>query len=88
MQTRPIADPSFTPAHRGRAGHHHARWLLALVLGLLVAPLVAGVRAPAAAQAETIRLDYAYYNPSSLVLRRFGWLEEELGAGGTEIEWT
>jgi sulfonate transport system substrate-binding protein len=26
----------------------------------------------------TVRLDYAYYNPSSLVMRRFGWLDEAL----------
>ncbi len=88
MLNRPTATPSFSPAHRNRPGNAPARWLLALVLGLLVAPIVAGVQAPAAAQAETIRLDYAYYNPSSLVLRRFGWLEEALGPGGTEIEWT
>ena len=36
----------------------------------------------------TVRLDYAYYNPSSLVLRRFGWLEEELGAEGVAVTWT
>ena len=36
---------------------------------------------------EKIVLDYAYYSPTSLVLRRFGWLEEELGAEGIEIEW-
>ena len=33
-----------------------------------------------AAQASTplkeLRLDYAYYSPTSLVLRRFGWLED------------
>jgi sulfonate transport system substrate-binding protein len=37
---------------------------------------------------ETIRLDYAYYNPSSLVLRRNGWLEADLAAEGIGVEWT
>jgi sulfonate transport system substrate-binding protein len=47
------------------------------------------VAGPVAAQdgPETIRVDYAYYNPSSLVLRRFGWLEEELAADGVGVEW-
>ena len=35
-----------------------------------------------------VRLDYAYYNPSSLVLRRHGWLEQELGAEGIKVTWT
>ncbi|MFJ3044480.1 aliphatic sulfonate ABC transporter substrate-binding protein [Herbaspirillum chlorophenolicum] len=41
-----------------------------------------------AAQApKTIRLDYAYYSPPSLVLRKFGWLEEDLKAQGTDVKW-
>ncbi|GAB4169538.1 MAG: aliphatic sulfonate ABC transporter substrate-binding protein [Roseiflexaceae bacterium] len=43
--------------------------------------------APAAGGLTEIRLDYAYYNPSSLVLRRFGWLEEELKAEGVKVTW-
>ncbi len=35
----------------------------------------------------TVRLDYAYYNPSSLVMRRFGWLEEALADQGVGVEW-
>lgn len=46
---------------------------------------------PALSQAATplkeLRLDYAYYSPSSLVLRRFGWLEEDLGKSGTQVKW-
>ncbi|MCA1325276.1 aliphatic sulfonate ABC transporter substrate-binding protein [Herbaspirillum sp. alder98] len=40
-----------------------------------------------AAPPRTIRLDYAYYSPPSLVLRKFGWLEEDLKAQGTEVKW-
>src|SRR5918992_5299729 len=38
-------------------------------------------------QPATVRLDYAYYNPSSLALRRFGWLEEALQERGIGVEW-
>ena len=34
-----------------------------------------------------LRLDYAHYSPTSLVLRHFGWLEEEFKADGTRIKW-
>jgi sulfonate transport system substrate-binding protein len=36
---------------------------------------------------EEIRLDYAYYSPVSLVVRRFGWLEQEFKADGTSVRW-
>ena len=84
MSQIPTAAPS--PTRHTLVRRH---WLIALALGLLLAPIIGGLRAPSAgAQADTIRLDYAYYNPSSLVLRRFGWLEEAFAASGTEIEWT
>lgn len=41
----------------------------------------------AAAKPDTIRVDYAYYNPSSLVMRKFGWLEEELAKENIQVEW-
>ncbi len=34
-----------------------------------------------------IVLDYAFYNPSSLVLKEFGWIEEDLAADGVDVEW-
>jgi sulfonate transport system substrate-binding protein len=40
-----------------------------------------------AANLEELRLDYAYYSPTSLVLRHFGWLEEAFKAEGTRIKW-
>ncbi len=45
--------------------------------------------APAAAGAKPteIRLDFATYNPSSLVLQKFGWLEEDLKADGITVKW-
>jgi sulfonate transport system substrate-binding protein len=53
------------------------------------AALALGTGFRASAQVPTpdqVRLDYAYYNPSSLVLRRHGWLEEALP--DAEVTWT
>lgn len=36
---------------------------------------------------DTIRLDYAHYSPTSLVLHEFGWVEEAFEEEGIEIEW-
>jgi sulfonate transport system substrate-binding protein len=43
--------------------------------------------ARAATPLKELRLDYAYYSPASLVLRRFGWLEEAFRPAGTEVKW-
>src|SRR3546814_10080754 len=49
--------------------------------------LAAGTATPAWADVDSIRLDYAYYSPVSLVLKEQGWLEEEFAADGIEINW-
>ena len=36
---------------------------------------------------KELRLDHATYNPSSLVLKKFGWLEEALARDGTRVTW-
>jgi len=49
-----------------------------------------GLAAGLGARAEPLkelRLDYAYYSPTSLVLRRFGWLEEDLRQDGIAVRW-
>lgn len=58
-------------------------------LGLLTATGWANRPAGAVAQEKpaTVRVDYAYYSPSSLVLRRHGWLEEALQPGEIGVEW-
>jgi sulfonate transport system substrate-binding protein len=63
-----------------------------LTLTILLIPVLLGLTVatrPASAQdkPDKIRLDYAYYNPSSLVLKKFGWLEEDLAADDVEVEW-
>lgn len=40
-----------------------------------------------AGKSVTLRLDYAYYNPASLVLREQKWLESELSGKGVTVEW-
>ncbi|GAB4216552.1 MAG: aliphatic sulfonate ABC transporter substrate-binding protein [Synechococcales cyanobacterium] len=52
--------------------------------------LLAGGLAPHAARAQAkqldvLRLDWATYNPVSLILREKGWLEQSLGT--TKVEW-
>jgi len=55
----------------------------ALILGVAIA----GFGSSAYAGADTIRLDFAYYNPVSLVLKEKGLLEEEFKKDGITIEW-
>jgi sulfonate transport system substrate-binding protein len=40
---------------------------------------------PAPSGAAHVRLDYAYYNPESLVIKEQGWLEQDLGPDS--VEW-
>lgn len=58
----------------------------ALGLGALgIVPRFQGVSAQDAP--EKVVLDYAFYNPSSLVLKEKGWIEEDLAADGVDVEW-
>lgn len=41
----------------------------------------------AAEPLKEVRLDYAYYSPPSLVLRRFGWLEDDFKNDGIAVKW-
>src|SRR5215203_5335656 len=66
---------------------------LAVLAALLVPGLgflaPGGLQQSASAQEkpDKIVVDYAYYNPSSLVLKKFGWLEEDLAADDVNVEW-
>lgn len=65
------------------------RSLLQAAAAATVAP--SGLLLPGAARSadalKEVRLDYAYYSPSSLVLRRFGWLEEDFKKDGIAVKW-
>jgi len=43
--------------------------------------------AQAAEKLEEVRIDYAYYNPLSLVLKEKGWLEQDLAKDGIKVRW-
>ncbi|SCX15007.1 aliphatic sulfonate ABC transporter substrate-binding protein [Candidatus Aquiluna sp. UB-MaderosW2red] len=46
-----------------------------------------GQQTDSAEASKVLRLDYAYWNPLSLVIRDQGWLETELAAQGYQVEW-
>ncbi len=58
-----------------------------LQLAAAGAALAAVPKLASAAPLKELRLDYAYYSPTSLVLRRFGWLEEALKEDATSVKW-
>lgn len=60
--------------------------LAALAIFLIIAVFLVSHYRPAP-ELRKITLDYAYYNPSSLVLKKFGWLEESFKAAGIEVKW-
>ena len=43
--------------------------------------------ATAADKPSTITVDWAYYNPVSILLKQKGWLEEDLAAEGIKVRW-
>lgn len=45
-------------------------------------------QANAVSKPESIKLDFAYYNPVSLVLKDKAWLEEDLAKDNIKVEWT
>ena len=66
----------------------HAKSPLWLVVALTaVVSLFTSRAAIAADKPAELRIDYATYNPSSLVLKKFGWLEEDLEADGVPVKW-
>jgi sulfonate transport system substrate-binding protein len=60
--------------------------LLRPFLALLLLALAA-LPATAADKLTTVRLDWAYYSPVSLVLRDKGWMEQEFVKDGIKVEW-
>lgn len=61
----------------------------ALALSIAGALLLAGCSSSAkeGEKPEKIRLDYAFYSPTSLALKKFGWAEETFKKDGIEVEW-
>ena len=61
------------------------RVLSAIAFSVAVALLGPQLHARAAGTPSEIHLDYAYYNPVSLLIKEKGWVEEEFGADGIEV---
>ena len=65
------------------------RTKLALVVAvLIVAAMSTACSRKTSVKPTAIRLDYAYYNPVSLVLRDKKFLEQDLDNDGVSVEWT
>ncbi|WP_407270732.1 aliphatic sulfonate ABC transporter substrate-binding protein [Radiobacillus sp. PE A8.2] len=64
-------------------------FLAIVVLGLVIvlATGCSSSNASSEGKPEQIRLDYAYYSPTSLVLKKFGWAEEEFADDDIEVTW-
>lgn len=43
--------------------------------------------APASAEIKELRVDYATYSPTSLVIRKMGWMEEEFKKDNIPVKW-
>jgi sulfonate transport system substrate-binding protein len=56
----------------------------AVVLG---ATLLGAGSAAIADELKEIKLDFANYSPQSLVIRKFGWLEDEFKPDGVTVKW-
>lgn len=57
------------------------------LVGMVVLLAGCGKETAGKEKVETIKLDYAYYNPLSLVLKEKGWLEEDFAKDGIKVEW-
>jgi sulfonate transport system substrate-binding protein len=62
-----------------------SNFVFAAIVGALVAIGIAAV--PAQAAERTLNLDYANWNPLSLVIKDQGWLETDLKALDTKVNW-
>lgn len=66
----------------------HSRSVLAaiaLIVGLLA---FTSCNKTSAGKPQVLKLDYAYYNPVSLVLKEKHFLEDDLAKDGVSVEWT
>ncbi len=58
-----------------------------VLIGLATLAAAIPLAAQAADKPSSIGLDWAYYNPVSLVLKEKGWVEEEFAKDGIKIQW-
>jgi len=76
-----------TPLRR-HIGQPLRAWRKLAALGLLgLAAMIAAPAWAAAAAPAELKIDYAYYSPESLVIKRNGWLEQEFAPDHTQVRW-
>lgn len=64
------------------------RYVVRLTASLLAFLGLLAIAQPVeAADLRELRLDYATYSPLSLILKEFGWVEEEFEPEGTTVRW-
>jgi sulfonate transport system substrate-binding protein len=61
--------------------------MLPILTLAIVAAIAVGCN-KSSAKPKSIHLDYAYYNPVSLVLKNKNFLEQDLASDGISVEWT
>ncbi|GAA3709233.1 aliphatic sulfonate ABC transporter substrate-binding protein [Zhihengliuella alba] len=68
--------------------HHTRRRLLGMAAVVAAAAALTGCAGEdAEATAETLNIDFATYNPLSLIIKEKGWLEATLEDEGVEVNW-
>src|SRR4051794_4045179 len=66
------------------------KWIVFLVVVIGTALMVTACSSAEGEEREKLNkvvLDYAYYSPTSLALKEFGWAEEAFEEQGIEVEW-
>lgn len=61
--------------------------ILAGIISLIFLVIGCSNETSGQSQPDKIRLDYAHYSPTSLVLKEFGWVEAAFAEEGIEVEW-
>jgi sulfonate transport system substrate-binding protein len=92
MTTTPTGHPAGRPTRAAALAAVLATVLVNAACGSAGSGAALDDASPAAGEdaglsVDALNLDYAYYNPASLVLREQGWLEDAAG-DGVEVTWT
>lgn len=66
---------------------HALHSALGMVASVAAAAVMSNSSFAASPAPSELKLDYAYYSPESLVVKRFGWLESEFKPDHTNVKW-
>ena len=90
LQKRKTMNYPVSPSRRTALKSLAAAAAFATLLSGCMAGEGSGTSSTAGAAAggqDTVTIDYATYNPLSLIIRKKGWLETALAAEGKKLEW-